>query len=150
MCAAVHSLASDPQLQEDDKAGLSSFEVILQGTYLRDILLSSFMTRSEESQEVKQEPVSPPGLFYNDQRIQSWARRYSVSNTPVVVEGDPLVEGLNPTQRRAVAHMIGERVSLVQGVRFRSHSIIYFSRGYFPCSLPVQEKQRRLLRLLDS
>lgn len=34
----------------------------------------------------------------------------------MVVEGDPDLGALNATQRRAVALMLGERVSLVQGV----------------------------------
>jgi hypothetical protein len=48
-------------------------------------------------------------------RIRSWARRYSDLN-PVRVEGDPVLSGLNATQTRAIAMMVGERISLVQGV----------------------------------
>jgi hypothetical protein len=55
------------------------------------------------------------GAFKEDMRIQSWARRYSEVN-PVRVEGDPVLSGLNATQTRAVAMMVGERISLVQGV----------------------------------
>jgi hypothetical protein len=59
--------------------------------------------------------LSDMGAFKDDVRIQSWARRYAEIN-PVVVEGDPVLKGLNSTQRRAMALMIGQRVSLVQGV----------------------------------
>ena len=61
-------------------------------------------------------PILSPGIFSLDQRIHSWARRYRVPGHPVVVEGDPDLGALNATQRRAVAVMVGERVSLVQGV----------------------------------
>lgn len=55
------------------------------------------------------------GVFSEDLRIQSWARRYSHAN-PVRVEGDPVLDGLNSTQIMAMAMMIGERMSLIQGV----------------------------------
>ncbi|KAJ3796484.1 P-loop containing nucleoside triphosphate hydrolase protein [Lentinula aff. detonsa] len=66
--------------------------------------------------------VKPPldenrGIFRDNILIQSWASRYSRSN-PVVVEGDPHFEELgrmNETQKRAMAMMLGERISLVQG-----------------------------------
>ncbi|THU97878.1 P-loop containing nucleoside triphosphate hydrolase protein [Dendrothele bispora CBS 962.96] len=54
------------------------------------------------------------GAFQDDMLIHSWARRYSSPN-PVVVEGDPHLEGMNDSQRRAMAMMIRERISLVQG-----------------------------------
>jgi hypothetical protein len=60
-------------------------------------------------------PRKLEGAFMNDQLIQSWARRYARSN-PVRIEGDPVLP-LNEAQTRAVAMMIGERASLVQGVR---------------------------------
>ncbi|KAF5352943.1 hypothetical protein D9758_007897 [Tetrapyrgos nigripes] len=59
-------------------------------------------------------PSKSSGAFQDDMLIQSWARRYS-SPTPLVVEGDPPLEGLNESQRRAIAMMIRERLSLVQG-----------------------------------
>jgi regulator of nonsense transcripts 1 len=52
-----------------------------------------------------------------DQRLQSWVRRYSLPN-PIVLPGDPEIN-LNPTQIRAIALMLASRVSLVQGVRPR-------------------------------
>ncbi|KAK7049299.1 hypothetical protein VNI00_005900 [Paramarasmius palmivorus] len=54
------------------------------------------------------------GIFQRNMLIHSWAKRHSRPN-PIIVDGDPLLEGLNETQRRAVALMIGERISLVQG-----------------------------------
>lgn len=54
------------------------------------------------------------GTFADDQRIQSWARRYAMS-PPLVMEGDPPLVGLNESQVKAVACMVGNRVSLVQG-----------------------------------
>lgn len=56
------------------------------------------------------------GIFFEDQRIQSWVRRYSLP-VPLVMDGDMPLPGLNPSQIRAMALMIGKRVSLVQGVR---------------------------------
>lgn len=66
------------------------------------------------------------GAFKDDMRIHSWARRYAEID-PVRVEGDPVLAGLNATQTRAVAMMVGERISLVQGVSFGAGStcIIY-------------------------
>ena len=127
-------------------------ELILQGTYLRDILLRSFVpsahvdehsqddymlgdynedlpldppypttdSKSEQQDRGSDAPAAPPlpldGLFRKDARIQSWARRYSSVN-PVVIEGDPVLANLNPTQVRAVAMMLDNRFTLVQGVR---------------------------------
>jgi hypothetical protein len=56
------------------------------------------------------------GVFAEDQRIQSWARRYSLP-VPLVMDGDMALKGMNPSQIRAMALMVGNRVSLVQGVR---------------------------------
>ncbi|KAH9052013.1 hypothetical protein EDB83DRAFT_1204435 [Lactarius deliciosus] len=54
------------------------------------------------------------GIFKDDMRIQSWAKRYSRVN-PIRAEGDPELHGLNATQVRAVAMMVGERFSLIHG-----------------------------------
>ena len=56
------------------------------------------------------------GVFADDQRIQSWVRRYSMS-PPMVMEGDMPLPGMNVSQVKAMASMIGNRLSLVQGVR---------------------------------
>ncbi|TFY81080.1 hypothetical protein EWM64_g2933 [Hericium alpestre] len=132
MKAAIDNLQMDPALQE---AYVSSpdREFVLQGTHLRDILLHSFSpalpehhrTPVQDAQDpnyVPHEVLEHPsrikgrheGAFKDDMLIQSWARRYGRPN-PVVMEGDPVLEGLNATQVRAVAMMIGERASLVHG-----------------------------------
>ncbi|WRT66587.1 uncharacterized protein IL334_003546 [Kwoniella shivajii] len=53
-------------------------------------------------------------VLSKNQLIQSWTERYRVPGKPIHVEGDPDV-GLNSTQMRAIAMMLGERLSLVQG-----------------------------------
>lgn len=104
----------------------ASWQYILQGTHLRDVILHSFILPSlsnsisapsndTETEETSSAILGNAGAFKDDQRIQSWARRYSRPN-PVVVEGDPPLDGLNQSQTRAMATMIGERVSLIQGV----------------------------------
>jgi len=152
MRAAISYLQDDPAQAESVDAGGSS-ETVLQGTYLRDILLRSFPSNpvatspmdtmylaedgevgttaaSEfmESKHVQEPQENKPnfsGVFKEDCLIQSWAERYSKAN-PVIVEGDPPLTGLNSSQIRAMATMIGNKVSLVQGVR-KSH---YFSVRY--------------------
>jgi hypothetical protein len=59
----------------------------------------------------------PQGVLARNQLIQSWTRRYRTEDgrEPVIVEGDPMVP-LNPSQMRAIAMMLSERLSLVQGV----------------------------------
>ncbi|KAJ4481077.1 P-loop containing nucleoside triphosphate hydrolase protein [Lentinula aciculospora] len=67
--------------------------------------------------------VEPPslgdnhGVFHDNMLIRSWASRHSRPN-PLEVEGDPQFEELgrmNETQKRAMAMMLRERISLVQG-----------------------------------
>ncbi|KAF8583439.1 P-loop containing nucleoside triphosphate hydrolase protein [Ramaria rubella] len=118
MRSAIHGLNFDPAEQERGCTVRS--QSILEGTHLRDIILPAFSSaRLEESKKQKQkrapELVGGPGIFAEDQFISSWARRYSVPGEPVVVEGDPGLGSLNATQRRAIALMLRERVSLVQG-----------------------------------
>jgi hypothetical protein len=59
----------------------------------------------------------PGGILSRNQLINSWTRRYRTpeGREPVVVEGDPQV-GLNGSQMMAIAMMLSERLSLVQGV----------------------------------
>ncbi|KAF5314486.1 hypothetical protein D9619_011769 [Psilocybe cf. subviscida] len=130
MRAAVNCFEHDPvelQRTTPDEGG----EHVLQGTSIRDILLKSFMDEPSEHGETTTTtdcpvnvamttsedlgcPFQYGGIFKDDQRIQSWARRYSRPD-PVVVEGDPPLNGLNPSQIQAMAAMVGERISLVQG-----------------------------------
>ncbi|KIP09412.1 hypothetical protein PHLGIDRAFT_22921 [Phlebiopsis gigantea 11061_1 CR5-6] len=77
-------------------------EAILQGTYLRDVLLRGFREGDATS-------VPPQDNFFApNAHLVSWARRYARPN-PVVVPGDPDLhsKGLNETQVRAVAVMLG-------------------------------------------
>ncbi|KAI0077675.1 P-loop containing nucleoside triphosphate hydrolase protein [Panus rudis PR-1116 ss-1] len=134
---AIRHLNHDPAKQEQQSGWESADrQTILQGTGLRDIILRGFIPppsapnpvpaeaegdesrlaesedKIEESEPVK--PIDNRGVFKDDMRIQSWATRYS-SPDPVVVEGDPVIAGLNSTQIRAVAMMLGQRFTLVQG-----------------------------------
>lgn len=132
MRTAISHLHRDPQ-QQEEAISAPDRQLILQGTHLRDVLLRTFQPSAEPHAHI---PLQPPeaylpheilehavqtmddnaGLFKNDMWIQSWAKRYSQVN-PLVIEGDPVLKGLNSTQIRALAMMIGQRVSLIQGVR---------------------------------
>ncbi|KAG6856541.1 hypothetical protein H0H87_003360 [Tephrocybe sp. NHM501043] len=124
----------DPSIYE--ASSHTSPQPILVGTHLRDVLLRTFEPSAEESavhqglqaaDEVAYLPHeelehswrgipehSQFGAFKDDMRIQSWARRYAQPD-PVVIDGDPVMVGLNVTQLRAAATMIGQRLSLIQG-----------------------------------
>ncbi|WWD17087.1 hypothetical protein CI109_101524 [Kwoniella shandongensis] len=54
------------------------------------------------------------GVLARNQLIHSWTTRYRSARDPIKMEGDPEVP-LNPTQLRAIAMMLSERLSLVQG-----------------------------------
>jgi hypothetical protein len=135
MRTAISHLAHDPNLLS------ASPNTILQGTALRSILLSSFTPSSLPSHphRLLQAPddttyihstLSHPsrtisdnfGVFRDDMRIASWCKRYARIE-PVRVEGDPVLD-LNTTQVRAIAMMIGEHISLVQGVRLGSNHYV--------------------------
>jgi hypothetical protein len=65
-------------------------------------------------------PASEPlGVLAKNELIASWTKRYrtEAGQLPLRVEGDPEVP-LNPTQMRAIAMMLSERLSLVQGVSY--------------------------------
>uniref|UniRef100_A0A0W0FZN0 P-loop containing nucleoside triphosphate hydrolase protein n=1 Tax=Moniliophthora roreri TaxID=221103 RepID=A0A0W0FZN0_MONRR len=151
---AVYAFNHDVCMQEESTpspgpylpASREEREHILNGTYLRDVLLRSFMPSDHphphrplqspddeayvdqsvidhdyhhDSLDTDTELPAPPlsdhsGIFKQNMLVHSWAKRYSKPN-PVVVEGDPPLDGLNDSQRRAMAMMIGERISLIQG-----------------------------------
>ena len=67
-------------------------------------------------------PADVSHLLYMDQHIHSWAVRHMVDGDPVRCEGDPEIP-LNPSQIRAIAMMLYNRLSLVQGVSARSLDI---------------------------
>jgi hypothetical protein len=156
MRTAISHLSQDPIALSNHPS------FILQGTHLRPVLLNSFSTSSTSSKSphalqapddkeyVPHETLEHAsrmktdhwGVFRDDMRIQSWARRYAELN-PVRIEGDPILP-LNPTQVRAVAMMVGERISLVQGVsKFQSLSYeIEFDNRHFGS---LQELEKREL-----
>ena len=127
MRAAISHLAYDPNLLS------MSPNFILRGTSLRSILLDSFSPSPSVSHPHPplQAPDDPAyirsalshasrmtsehsGIFSEDMSIASWCKRYARED-PVRIEGDPILD-LNATQIKAVAMMIGEPMSLVQGV----------------------------------
>ncbi|KAI0687606.1 P-loop containing nucleoside triphosphate hydrolase protein [Cytidiella melzeri] len=133
MSEAVRQMKHDTAKQEKSDMNSATREVILQGTFLKDILLKSFgpgrrakpevevdvaADKGEEgvgqSMEKHDDRLQMDGLFKDDSRIVSWARRYSQSD-PIAVHGDPVLDGLNSTQIRAVAMMVDNRFCLVQG-----------------------------------
>jgi len=122
MRAAVSHLRNDVQKLENEVPRPST-EHILQGTKVRDVILRSFKIGHKRAAPAEEEVsttnasagTESGGIFKQDQRIQSWAKRYSQHN-PMVMEGDPPLVGLNASQIRAMATMIGERMSLIQGV----------------------------------
>lgn len=150
---AISHLQHDPQEIEQMNAGPSS-QYMLQGTKLRDVILRTFDPDETPWQDHAQlqapDDVTYPshdvlehegrgkidfthlGAFRNDQRILSWAKRYS-QNHPIVMDGDPPIN-LNDSQRKAMATMIGQRISLIQGVgskislRFLTNSSAPYSR----------------------
>jgi hypothetical protein len=138
MRTAILHFNHDPAVLEASQTHDRQF--VIQGTHLRDVLLRSFSPAStslhqplqapDEVEYVSHETLEhqrrddhePGGAFKDDMRIQSWAQRYARPD-PIEMDGDPLLDGLNATQTRAVAMMIGERVSLVQGVSPSSRNI---------------------------
>ncbi|EAU90702.2 DNA helicase [Coprinopsis cinerea okayama7 len=124
MEAAIRSLWHDPKRYY--------YQNVCEGTHLRDILLKSFTPEADPmpvsddpNSTIEQTPEDPTekhpgeggrggGAFSDDTRIQSWVSRYSLP-VPLVSEGDMPIHNLNSSQIRAMASMIGNRLSLVQG-----------------------------------
>lgn len=67
---------------------------------------------------------NPSSLFTDNQLINSWIRR-NQRDPPMHMVGDPDL-GLNPSQTKAVAMSLGERICLIQGV---SPVLIIVCRG---------------------
>ncbi|GAA5983326.1 hypothetical protein JCM5350_003073 [Sporobolomyces pararoseus] len=57
--------------------------------------------------------LHPSDLLTQNQLINSWVKRY-MRDDPMILPGDPDL-GLNPSQIKAVAMAIGEKLSLIQG-----------------------------------
>src|SRR5258708_15955078 len=127
MRAAIYGMTQD--IYSDAFHVASKVELILHGTALRDVLLEGFRRSTPGSAVqdqlpqlagssipvVDQHPAKQNGIFSGNQLIHSWATRYQTED-PIVMEGDPTLD-LNAPQIREIAHMIGKRISLVQGVR---------------------------------
>ena len=115
---ALRSLHDHPKMQ--DAASTTQQEIALNGTYLRDIILSEFGPFSPdhllEANDAKpsDDLISTPGFFVHNDDIMDWAHRYN-RDKPLKRAGDPKIS-LNKSQIRAIAHMLSERISLVQGV----------------------------------
>ena len=136
MNAAISCLSHDiPAIEQAMEDGR---KYMLHGTLLRHTLLDSFsptsesthstpLQRADEVKYLSHETLDhgskvskvSKGAFKDDMRIMSWARRHIQPN-PVIVEGDPVLP-LNSSQVRAVATMIAEDMSLIQGVCCPSH-----------------------------
>lgn len=112
MRAALDNMHYDPAHLADQSN--AEQEMMLLGTHLRPLLLQSFLS----SPSPPGDSATPTGrsiLSDDDQRLHSWAQRYQRTN-PIVMDGDPVVDDLNASQIGAIASMLGNRLSLVQGV----------------------------------
>ncbi|KAG8935227.1 hypothetical protein FRC01_005483 [Tulasnella sp. 417] len=114
MTEAVRSL--DVNLENNLPIGSATREPILQGTFLRDVLLQEFRNPSLESPSGGEQDlaITQPGAFSEDHLIQSWAHRY-IRPSPIPIPGDPVLKDLNESQLKAIALMIGNKISLIQG-----------------------------------
>jgi hypothetical protein len=123
MKEAISMLSYNPEVLETTTPA-SGTEWAIRGTHLRDILLNGFSPKPDALDLSGDSSIALPhsnnGAFIDDPRIADWVHRYS-QPIPEVKEGDVPLEGLNTSQTRAIASMIGNRVSLVQGVRFSPH-----------------------------
>ncbi|KAI9512155.1 P-loop containing nucleoside triphosphate hydrolase protein [Russula earlei] len=98
MCHAITQLHQDPQALEEDNSNPES-ELVLLGTHIRDVILRSFSPKGDfyepkpfqaaddasyAAHDMLDHPVETGaehgGIFKDDMRIQSWARRFSRIN----------------------------------------------------------------------
>jgi hypothetical protein len=120
MTEALRSLHDDPAMQE--AASTADQEIALNGTFLRDVILSDLGTFSPhkatgvnaKTSEESAQPMSSRGFFADYDEVMDWAKRYN-SDDPVRQAGDPEIS-LNKSQIQAIAQMLSERISLIQGV----------------------------------
>jgi len=149
MVEALHSLHDDPEAQ--DWATTTEQEIALNGTCLRDVILSDFDSFSpHDSREVTdvnartrdspRNPTSSPGFFVNRYDIMDWALRYN-RDRPIKKAGDPEIL-LNQSQIRAIAQMLSERICVVQGVS-TSLPLSDFHSYSCPIDFSLQEQERR-------
>lgn len=111
---ALQSLDHDVDFLE--RANVPGKELVLAGSKISDVLLDMEPPMERDTSN----------SFDGDMRIKSWMERYARDN-PLIMEGDPEL-GLNQSQMKAVAMMLKERVSLVQGVSIPTFSSSFFSR----------------------
>ena len=133
----------NPYQHEISPKNTAKAEVSLLGTHLRDVLLRTFsMSDLTESSHSQSSPDNRRcGAFVDDMRIMSWAKRYR-EKVPLKMIGDPDLDALNASQTKAIALMLAERVSLVQGVRLED---FLFVKTYLVLkSLQEPERRRRL------
>jgi len=150
MRTAISYLSHDPVAQESSPQ-FPDRQLILQGTHLRDVLLRTFcLSSSSTPSDTPPRTMPKPtngnceGAFMDDARIMSWARRYRELE-PIRIDGDPVLGGLNVTQIRAIAMMIGERMSLLQGVRtIINCSPLRYDLSMFKLSLRALGRRRPL------
>ncbi|BGO88406.1 hypothetical protein JCM10020v2_000021 [Rhodotorula toruloides] len=71
------------------------------------------ITTPEPIVEALPVPSIPSALLRDNQLINSWIMRYS-RDDPIEMPGDPQL-GLNPSQTKAIAMALGQRMSLIQG-----------------------------------
>jgi len=137
-------------------------EPILLGTNLRDLLLKRFKAKSPldsgDQSALDATPLFAPdqvgvhgssdlstSVLFDDQRLYSWALRYQRAN-PLVLDGDPVFD-LNKSQVMAIACMLGNRLSLIQGVINVSSWRLFHSLTSFIHSRQARARVKRLLRL---
>ena len=160
MRTAISHMQHDPHKIGQTSAGSSS-QYMLLGTELRDVILRTFNpdmspwhdhallqapddvtypSRDVLEHEARGKPnFAHLGAFRNDQRIMSWAKRYS-KDDPIVMDGDPPIN-LNSSQMKAIATMIGQRISLIQGVSGKASQCFLLAKAT-PDSRPVQVKRK--------
>lgn len=100
-------LPFDVDAQGPERAPIER-ENMLVGTQLRDIIVASSGTAHMSQAGL--------GAFADNQHLLSWCRRQlSSRDNSIVAPGDPDVK-LNRSQLQAIALMLSQRASLIQGV----------------------------------
>ena len=103
--------ASERRRLAHDAAGLGTYTDPVDGR-LKALAVAGAGEGAEEEAPAW-EPKHPSELFKDNQLINSWIKRHQ-RKVPMAMPGDPEL-GLNPSQTRAVAMALGEKLSLIQG-----------------------------------
>lgn len=118
--AAPLSSSTPADVDADDKPVISRGQSQLDALFAADSTdADAVVEEASESSDTgagveEVESEQPLSVLSGDQALHSWAQRYQRAD-PIVLPGDPLLD-LNPSQVAAVATMLGNRLSLVQGV----------------------------------